>query len=93
MKLSADWGDFRDRLDRIHPRYGETMRLPLDEETDTGKGFLETKPSAHSPPMPSSARSWVRSTPGLANGPTLSAWCSLILQAWRVTRAGRASRR
>jgi hypothetical protein len=23
----------------IHPRYGETMRLPFDEETDTGKGF------------------------------------------------------
>jgi hypothetical protein len=39
MKLSQDWDDFRDKLDRIHPRYGETMRLPFDEETDTGKGF------------------------------------------------------
>jgi len=39
MKLSRDWADFRDKLDRIHPRYGEMMRLPFDEEADTGKGF------------------------------------------------------
>jgi hypothetical protein len=39
MKLSDDWADFRDKLDRIHPRYGDTMRLPFDDEADTGKGF------------------------------------------------------
>ncbi len=36
MKLSADWQDFMAKLDRIHPRYGETMPLPLD---DDGRGF------------------------------------------------------
>lgn len=29
MKLSADWQDFQEKLSRIHPRYGETMPLPL----------------------------------------------------------------
>jgi hypothetical protein len=39
MKLSLNWRDFQDKLDRIHPRYGETMMLPLDfdhPEGDTG---------------------------------------------------------
>jgi hypothetical protein len=40
MKLSQDWRDFRDKLDRIHPRYGDTMRLPFElPDTDTGNGF------------------------------------------------------
>lgn len=36
MKLSTNWHDFLAKLDRFHPRYGETMPLPLD---DTGRGF------------------------------------------------------
>jgi hypothetical protein len=40
MKLSRDWTDFRDKIDRIHPRYGDTMVLPFGEdETDDGKGL------------------------------------------------------
>lgn len=36
MKLSESWEDFMDKLDRIHPRVGETMQLPFD---DSGRGF------------------------------------------------------
>ena len=40
MKLSRDWGDFRDKLERIHPRFGDTMMLPYDEEAnDLGTGL------------------------------------------------------
>jgi hypothetical protein len=40
MKLSSDWNDFRDKLDRIHPRFGDTMMLPFDEESnDSGTGL------------------------------------------------------
>ncbi len=41
MKLSDDWHDFMRKLERIHPRYGETPPLPLDcdRECDDGKGF------------------------------------------------------
>ncbi len=42
MKLSTNWKDFMDKLDRIHPKYGETMMLPFDEyrdEQDSGKGL------------------------------------------------------
>ena len=35
MKLSIDWEDFITKLDRLHPRYGETIQLPLDD----GRGF------------------------------------------------------
>lgn len=31
MKLSDDWSDFVSKLDRIHPRMGDTMPLPFDE--------------------------------------------------------------
>ena len=31
MKLSKDWPDFHDKLDRIHPRIGDTMMLPFDD--------------------------------------------------------------
>lgn len=31
MKLSADWDDFMRKLDRIHPRVGDTIPLPFDE--------------------------------------------------------------
>lgn len=41
MKLSDDWDDFLHKLDRIHPRIGDTMPLPFDDEflADTGRGL------------------------------------------------------
>ncbi|HEX2554539.1 MAG TPA: P63C domain-containing protein [Microvirga sp.] len=41
MKLSNDWHDFMRKLDRLHPRYGETMQLPLEykEGDDDGRGL------------------------------------------------------
>ncbi len=41
MKLSSDYQDFISKLDRIKPRYGETMELPFDDELkqDSGKGI------------------------------------------------------
>jgi hypothetical protein len=39
MKLSTDWKDFQDKLDKIHPAFGETMPLPFEEghdDSDTG---------------------------------------------------------
>ena len=36
MKLSTDWKDFMSKLDRLHPRYGETLHLPFE---DGGKGL------------------------------------------------------
>lgn len=39
MKLSSDWQDFRDKLDKIHPRFGDTMMLPFDEPDDSGTGL------------------------------------------------------
>ncbi|NNN01425.1 MAG: hypothetical protein HKL86_06310 [Acidimicrobiaceae bacterium] len=41
MKLSDSWDDFIEKLDRLHPRYGETPQLALEyaDEIDTGKGF------------------------------------------------------
>ena len=35
MKLSPTWQDFTRNLDTLHPRYGDTMPLPLDD----GKGI------------------------------------------------------
>lgn len=37
MKLSDDWQDFQLKLDKIHPRVGDTIPLPFDE--DNGKGL------------------------------------------------------
>ncbi len=37
MKLSGDWDDFMRKLDRIHPRFGDTMPLPFEE--DNGKSL------------------------------------------------------
>lgn len=31
MKLSDSWPDFMRKLDRLHPRFGETVPLPLDD--------------------------------------------------------------
>jgi P63C domain len=39
MKLSHDWADFQRKLDRIHPRIGDTIPLPFDEYDDQGKGL------------------------------------------------------
>lgn len=39
MKLSDDWMDFMRKLDRLHPRYDETIQLPFDERKDDGKGL------------------------------------------------------
>jgi hypothetical protein len=40
MKLSSDWADFMDKLERLYPVPGETMRLPFpDLEEDDGKGL------------------------------------------------------
>jgi len=41
MKLSNDWHDFTRKLDRIHPRVGDTMQLPFEDEemADSGKGL------------------------------------------------------
>lgn len=41
MKLSNNWNDFMDKLNRLHPKYGETIPLPLDyrQEKDDGKGI------------------------------------------------------
>jgi hypothetical protein len=41
MKLSHDYHDFIEKLNRIHPRYGDTISLPLEyeKEKDSGKGL------------------------------------------------------
>ena len=39
MKLSSNWKDFLDKLDRLHPRFGETPQLALDYGDDSGVGF------------------------------------------------------
>jgi hypothetical protein len=41
MKLSDGWHDFMAKLDKLHPRYGDTMQLPLAyrKEEDDGKGL------------------------------------------------------
>jgi P63C domain len=36
MKLSDDWADFQKKLERIHPRIGDTMPLPFPEDNGTG---------------------------------------------------------
>jgi P63C domain len=36
MKLSNDYDDFMDKLDRTHPRYGETLELPFDGVPSSG---------------------------------------------------------
>lgn len=33
MKLSNDWADFELKLDRIHPRIGDTIPLPFDDSS------------------------------------------------------------
>jgi hypothetical protein len=40
MKLSDNWSDFMEKLDTLHPRYGETLKLPLEYAgPDSGRGL------------------------------------------------------
>jgi P63C domain len=40
MKLSDEWSDFKAKIDRLHPRYGQTVQLALDFDTsDDGVGL------------------------------------------------------
>ncbi len=36
MKLSRDWTDFSRKLDQLHPRLGDTIPLPFDEDEPAG---------------------------------------------------------
>lgn len=36
MKLSDNWTDFMDKIDRIHPKFGSTIPLPLMMDDDKG---------------------------------------------------------
>lgn len=38
MRLSDDYPQFKHTLDRLHPRFGETMQIPFDEH-DSGRGL------------------------------------------------------
>ena len=37
MTLSADWYDFRAKLDKLHPRYGKPTQLALEWQTITSR--------------------------------------------------------
>lgn len=39
MKLSDNWSDFKQKLDRVHPAYNETMILPFELKEDEGRGI------------------------------------------------------
>lgn len=39
MKLSSGWNDFKVKLDRLHPRYGDNLVLPFDDDQDDGRGL------------------------------------------------------
>lgn len=39
MRLSDNWGDFKQKLDMLHPAYNETMILPFDLKNDSGEGI------------------------------------------------------
>jgi len=39
MKLSCGWMDFQVKLNRIHPRYGETLPFDFEGEEDDGRGL------------------------------------------------------
>ena len=39
LSLKSDWTDFQHKLDRIHPRIGDTMVLPFDTSDDSGNGL------------------------------------------------------
>ena len=35
MRLSSDYDDFMEKLDQLHPRYGDNYALPLDTKNDS----------------------------------------------------------
>jgi hypothetical protein len=40
MKLSTDYSDFKGKLDRLHPRYNQTISMDFgDTDDDAGKGL------------------------------------------------------
>jgi hypothetical protein len=41
MKLSSDYRDFKEKLDRLHTKFGDTMPLPFEynDDDDDGKGI------------------------------------------------------
>lgn len=39
MRLSNDWNDFKAKLDRLYPRYGEFPQIDFDFGDDEGKGL------------------------------------------------------
>ena len=39
MQLSGQWGDFKEKLDRIVPAFDETLKLPFELEDDDGNGI------------------------------------------------------
>lgn len=39
MQLSNKWGDFKEKLDKISPPFGESYSLPFNSEDDTGEGL------------------------------------------------------
>lgn len=39
MKLSGQWIDFKEKLDRIHPSYSKSLPLPFEGVSDDGKGI------------------------------------------------------
>lgn len=39
MRLSNSWNDFMEKLDRLHPRYGDQMALPYEQSKDDGHGL------------------------------------------------------
>jgi hypothetical protein len=36
MKLSSDWNDFREKINRLHPVYGDTLPIPFPEDDGVG---------------------------------------------------------
>jgi hypothetical protein len=39
MKLSTHWWDFKEKLNKIHPAYNQTLLLPFDNNNDDGIGI------------------------------------------------------
>jgi hypothetical protein len=39
MQLSNQWGDFKNKLDRVAPAFDETLKIPFELENDDGRGI------------------------------------------------------
>lgn len=47
MKLSSDYSDFKAKLDLLHPKYGETIKLPFDyDDKADDEGNLALRPAS-----------------------------------------------